>query len=55
MDTAADAPLHALQPTLDQLRAAWQQRKPDYGQRRDDLLRLRAALKRRPRFWVTWK
>ena len=47
MDTAADTPLHALQPTLDQLRAAWQQRKPDYGQRRDDLLRLRAALKRR--------
>lgn len=47
MDTAADTPLHALQPTLDQLQAAWQQRKPDYGQRRDDLLRLRAALKRR--------
>ena len=47
MDTATDTPLHALQPTLEQLRAAWQQRKPDYGQRRDDLLRLRAALKRR--------
>ncbi|WP_330947272.1 coniferyl aldehyde dehydrogenase [Thermomonas sp. LB-4] len=44
---SADTPLHDLQPTLDRLRAAWQARKPDYAQRRDDLQRLRAALKRR--------
>ena len=44
---SADTPLHDLQPTLDRLRAAWQANKPDYAQRRDDLLRLRAALKRR--------
>ena len=44
---SADTPLHDLQPTLDRLRAAWQANKPDYAQRRDDLQRLRAALKRR--------
>ena len=43
MDTDA----HALAPTLDRLRAAWQAGKPDAGQRRDDLRRLRDALKRR--------
>ena len=36
-----------LAPTLDRLRQAWQARKPDYAQRRDDLQRLRDALKRR--------
>ncbi len=43
----ADTPSSELQPTLSRLRSAWQARKPDYAQRRDDLLRLRAALKRR--------
>ena len=46
MDTA-DTPLHDLQPTLARLRAAWQANKPDHAQRRDDLQRLRDALKRR--------
>lgn len=36
-----------LAPTLDRLRQAWQACKPDYAQRRDDLQRLRDALKRR--------
>jgi len=40
-------PPHALQPTLDTLRAAWQAKRPDASQRRDDLARLRAALQRR--------
>ena len=44
---SADTQLHDLQPTLERLRAAWQANKPDYAQRRDDLQRLRAALKRR--------
>ena len=44
---SADTPLHDLQPTLGRLRAAWQAHKPDYAQRRDDLQRLRDALKRR--------
>ena len=47
MDTAADTPTTELRPTLDRLRAAWQARKPDAAQRRDDLKRLRNALKRR--------
>jgi coniferyl-aldehyde dehydrogenase len=47
MDIAADTPTAELQPTLDRLRAAWQARKPDAAQRRDDLQRLRDALKRR--------
>ena len=37
----------ALAPVLQQLRQAWQSRKPDLAQRRDDLQRLRATLKRR--------
>lgn len=37
----------ALAPTLQRLRAAWQAQPPGYEQRRDDLRRLRAALKRR--------
>jgi coniferyl-aldehyde dehydrogenase len=44
MDTAADTPTTELRPTLDRLRAAWQARKPDAAQRRDDLQRLRQAL-----------
>ncbi|MEG1678729.1 MAG: aldehyde dehydrogenase family protein, partial [Stenotrophomonas sp.] len=36
-----------LQAVLVQLRGAWQQHKPDYTQRRDDLRRLRAAFKAR--------
>ena len=36
-----------LAPTLQRLRGAWQARKPDYALRRDDLQRLRDALKRR--------
>ena len=47
MDIAADTPIAELRPTLDRLRAAWQAGKPDAGQRRDDLRRLRDALKRR--------
>ncbi|HRO28308.1 MAG TPA: coniferyl aldehyde dehydrogenase [Luteimonas sp.] len=47
MDPAADSPVSALPATLARLRAAWQARKPDAVQRRDDLQRLRAALKRR--------
>ncbi|PZU17208.1 MAG: coniferyl aldehyde dehydrogenase [Shinella sp.] len=38
---------NTLQQRLTQLRSAWQQRKPDYTQRRDDLRRLRAAFKAR--------
>ena len=47
MDTRADTPSAELRPTLERLRAAWQANKPDYAQRRDDLRRLRDALKRR--------
>ena len=43
MDAAADTPLDELQPTLRQLRDAWQSRRPDLAQRRADLQRLRAA------------
>ncbi len=42
-----DTPASELQPTLARLRTAWQARKPDQAQRRDDLRRLRDALKRR--------
>ena len=42
-----DTPVSDLAPTLDRLRQAWQARKPDYDQLRDDLHRLRDALKRR--------
>ncbi|MBN6149212.1 coniferyl aldehyde dehydrogenase [Xanthomonas sp. AmX2] len=44
---SADTPLAALPVTLQRLRDAWQAAKPDQAQRRADLLRLRAALKRR--------
>jgi coniferyl-aldehyde dehydrogenase len=47
MDTPADTPVSELHPTLDRLRAAWNAKRPDYAQRRDDLLRLRAAVKAR--------
>ncbi len=47
MDTAADTPLAELRPTLARLRDAWQSAKPGYEQRRDDLRRLRQALKSR--------
>ena len=47
MDAAADTPIAELTPTLERLRTAWQQRKPDHAQRRGDLQRLRDALKRR--------
>ncbi len=46
MDNIA-TPLTDLEPTRARLRAAWQARKPDYAQRRDDLTRLRAAFKAR--------
>ncbi|CBA14641.1 coniferyl aldehyde dehydrogenase [Xanthomonas albilineans] len=44
---AADTPLVALPATVQRLRAAWQAAKPERSQRRDDLLKLRATLKRR--------
>ena len=47
MDSIADTPVSELRPTLDRLRAAWIAKRPDYAQRRDDLLRLRAAFKAR--------
>src|SRR5688572_12224959 len=47
MDAAADTPLSDLRPLLDRLRAAQAARVPDYAQRRDDLIRLRDAFKRR--------
>ncbi|TYT26799.1 aldehyde dehydrogenase family protein [Luteimonas viscosa] len=47
MPTDADTPPADLAPTLARLRAAWQAAKPGYARRRDDLLRLREALKRR--------
>ena len=47
MDDIAETPVSELRPTLDRLRAAWMARRPDYNQRRDDLLRLRAAFKAR--------
>ncbi len=47
MDAAADTQITELTPTLERLRAAWQQRKPDQAQRRGDLQRLRDALKSR--------
>ena len=46
MDPQTDGS-NTLQQRLTQLRAAWQQHKPDYAQRRDDLRRLRAAFKAR--------
>lgn len=47
MDVPADTPASELRPTLDRLRGAWQAGKPGYEQRRDDLRRLRQALKSR--------
>lgn len=47
MDQTADTPAAELRPTLARLRSAWQAGKPDYRQRRDDLQRLRAAVKSR--------
>lgn len=47
MDTAADTPVAELRPILARLREAWRADKPDYAQRRDDLRRLRQALKSR--------
>lgn len=47
MDTAADTPLAELRPMLDRLRTAQAARVPDYAQRREDLIRLRDAFKRR--------
>ncbi|WP_313172740.1 coniferyl aldehyde dehydrogenase [Stenotrophomonas sp.] len=46
MDPQTDGS-NTLQQRLTQLRSAWQQNKPDYTQRRDDLRRLRAAFKAR--------
>ncbi|MCA0392674.1 MAG: coniferyl aldehyde dehydrogenase [Proteobacteria bacterium] len=43
----AGTPPATLADTLARLRAAWQAGKPGFAQRRDDLLRLREALKRR--------
>lgn len=42
-----NTPVADLAPTLQRLRHAWQARKPDHAQRRDDLQRLRDTLKRR--------
>ena len=47
MNTTVETPIADLAPTLQRLRSAWQARKPGYAQRRDDLQRLRDALKRR--------
>lgn len=47
MDIPTDPAIAELAPTLARLRAAWQAQRPDYSQRRDDLQRLRSALKRR--------
>ncbi|NYZ63501.1 coniferyl aldehyde dehydrogenase [Luteimonas deserti] len=45
--TDLPTPPDALPATLQTLRTAWQARRPDAAQRRDDLARLRAALQRR--------
>ena len=47
MEPANDTPITELHPNLAGLRSAWQGKRPDYAQRRDDLQRLRDALKRR--------
>jgi len=39
--------INELLPTVTRLRKAWQDKRPDYEQRRDDLQRLRDALKKR--------
>lgn len=43
----SEAPPSELQPTLRRLRSAWDARKPDLAQRRDDLQRLRAVFVQR--------
>jgi len=45
--TDTDTPIAELRPGLDRLRAAWRAGKPGVAQRRDDLQRLRDALKAR--------
>jgi len=45
MDILADTPLADLAATRERLRTAWQARKPDYAQRRADLIRLRDAFR----------
>ncbi|RDY66832.1 coniferyl aldehyde dehydrogenase [Lysobacter soli] len=47
MDITADTPLNELAATRERLRAAWQARKPDYTQRRADLVRLRGVFRSR--------
>ncbi|MFS8136580.1 MAG: coniferyl aldehyde dehydrogenase [Thermomonas sp.] len=47
MENTAASTIDELAPTLTRLRESWQARKPDQAQRRDDLKRLRAALKAR--------
>lgn len=47
MDITADTPLNELTATRERLRAAWQARKPDYAQRRADLVRLRDVFRSR--------
>lgn len=47
MDMPTDSAVTELAPTLARLRTAWQARRPDYSQRKDDLQRLRTTLKRR--------
>ncbi|TWT22476.1 coniferyl aldehyde dehydrogenase [Luteimonas marina] len=47
MDATPETAVADLAPTLAHLRDAWQARKPGPAQRRDDLARLRDALKRR--------
>ncbi len=47
MDMHDETPVSELRPTLTRLRDAWQAARPGYAQRRDDLQRLRDALKRR--------
>ncbi|HEY0502730.1 MAG TPA: aldehyde dehydrogenase family protein, partial [Lysobacter sp.] len=47
MDITADTPLDELAATREQLRRAWQARKPDLAQRRGDLVRLRDAFRAR--------
>lgn len=47
MDITADTPLDELAATREQLRRAWQARKPDRAQRRADLERLREAFRAR--------
>ena len=43
MDIAVATPIEELAPTLQRLRDAWLKKRPDYQQRRDDLMRLRKA------------